>query len=405
MQSKHIAQRLGGSKFLETPFFYRFGRLKQMKQAIENQGDPQLLDFGIGEPDEMASSSTIETLYQEAKKKENRFYSDNGIHELKEALADYYQHHYKVVLDPTIEINHCLGAKSALSLLPLGFINPDDFVLSTVPGYVVLSNMVKWLGGAVYPLPLRKEKGYFPDLKDVPIEVIKKTKLIYLNYPNNPTGAVATSQFFEEVVKFAKENNLLVVHDAAYLPLTFNKEKELSFLSIPGAKDVGVEIFTWSKGFNMTGWRIGAVVGNAEMIKVFATIKDNCDSGQFIPIQKAAIQALKDNDFTKQLKEKYFRRHQLLAKALTQLGFTTSVPEAGFYQYVSIPKGTMDGKTFLSAEDFSLYLLSKYHIMTIPWDEVGHYLRFSVTFESSMENEESLIHDFYNRLSKESFIF
>lgn len=258
----------------------------------------------------------------------------------------------------------------------------------TVPGYPVLGTMTKALQGKVVNLPLLEKNQFLPDLDSLTREQQRKAKLLYINYPNNPTGATATSRFYERVVRFARENNVIVVADAAYAALTFDGEKPISFLSVAGAKEVGVEIHSLSKAFNMTGWRLAFICGNELVVKAFAAVKDNNDSGQFAAIQKAGIFCLQHPEITEKTALKYSRRHNLLVDIFRKAGFTVKKPKASFYLYVQIPKGMKNGRSFLSAEDFSQYLIAEKLISTVPWDDAGSYIRISVTFEAGHEAEE-----------------
>ena len=283
----NFAQRIGGNMFGKDTKIYKFEKIKRAKRAAmaANPG-VEIIDMGIGEPDDMAFPKVVDTLCKEAAKWENRIYADNGIAEFKEAAARYMKALYNVELDAETEFCHAIGSKSALSLLPACFINPGDVTLITVPGYPVLGTWTEYLGGKMVKLPLLEENNFLPDLDSIDEETRKKAKLLYLNYPNNPTGASATVEFFEKAVAFAKANDILIVSDAAYAPLNF-AGKPLSIFAVPGAKDVAVELHSMSKGFNMTGWRLSWVCGNALAVKAFATVKDNADSGQFMAIQKA----------------------------------------------------------------------------------------------------------------------
>ncbi|EGL13394.1 MULTISPECIES: LL-diaminopimelate aminotransferase [unclassified Paenibacillus] len=398
---KSFANRIGGDKFGKGNEVYKFEKIKRAKaQALKEKPGIPIIDMGLGEPDWMADKEVVNVLSTEAAKRENRFYSDNGSFEFKEAAAAYMERIYGVKgLDPTTEINHCIGSKPALAQIPAVFINPGDITLMTVPGYPVIGTHTQWLGGEVVKMPLLEENGYLPDLNALSDEVKKRAKLLYLNYPNNPTGAVATRAFYEEVVRFAKENEIIVVSDEAYAALTFDGEPPLSFLSVPGAKDVGVAIQSLSKAFNMTGWRLGFVAGNELVLKAFSYAKDNHDSGQFLAIQKAGIYCLNHPEITEATAAKYSRRHGLLAEALGSVGFKVRKPKATFYLYAQAPKGIEDGPRFDSAEDFSQYLITEKLISTVPWDDAGAYVRFSVTFEAEGEEEErALIDELKSRL-------
>ena len=327
-----FADRIGGKNFGKETVLYKFEKIKRARRAAEAEHpETPIIDMGVGEPDWMADPSVVERLAVEAQKYENRGYADNGILPFQEAAAAYMQKVFGVSgLNPQTEICHSIGSKPALAMLPQAFINPGDVAIVTVPGYGVLATMTRFLGGEAYALPLLPENDFLPDLNAVPPEIAKRAKLLYINYPNNPTGAVATPEFFQEVIDFAKKNEIIVVSDAAYAALTFDGYAPLSFLSVPGAKDVGVEIQSLSKAFNMTGWRLGFVAGNEKVVKAFACIKDNNDSGQFKAIQYAGAQALSTPSITERTVAKYSRRHDLLVKTLTEVGFRVKKPKGSF---------------------------------------------------------------------------
>ena len=402
-----FAERIGGRMFGKDTAIYKFEKIKRAKRAaVAAHPEIPLIDMGVGEPDEMAFPMVVEALHAEAAKKENRFYADNGCAEFKQAVSDYMKGLYGVELDPATEINHSMGSKSALSLLPVCFINPGDVSLMTSPGYGVMGTWTQYLGGRVVKMPLTRENGFLPDFSQVSEEDRRAAKLVYLNYPNNPTGAVATPEFYDAAIAFAKEIHALLVIDAAYAPLNF-RGKPLSIFSRPGAKDVAVELHSMSKGFNMTGWRLGWVCGNASAVKAFATVKDNADSGQFLAIQKAAALALQaQEEITPRINEKYLRRLTALTNTLRKLGFQAEVPQGSFYLYVGIPKGTADGMKFDSAEEFSQWLIADKLISTVPWDDAGHFVRFSATFEASdVEEEAKVLQEVERRLTTSKFLF
>lgn len=403
-----FAERIGGNKFGKDTVLYKFEKIKRAKrEALAKNPGAELIDLGVGEPDWMAEKEVIEVLYEEAKNWNNRGYTDNGVDEFKVAAAEYMKNVYGVDgIDAAKEINHGIGSKPILALLPLAFINPGDITIMTVPGYPVLGTTTKAVGGEVVNLPLLEENGFLPDLDSLTADQKKRAKLLYINYPNNPTGAVATKEFYEKVVKFAKENNVIVVSDEAYSALVFDGAKPTSFLNTPGAKDVGIAIQSLSKAYNMTGWRIGFIVGNELVVKGFATVKDNNDSGQFAAIQKAGIYCLQHPEITVKTAEKYSRRHTLLVDALSNAGFKVKKPQGSFYLYVKAPKGTTTGVTFNNAEEFSQYLIKEKLISTVPWDDVGHFVRFSVTFVAKDEADEArVIAEIKKRLGSGEFIF
>jgi LL-diaminopimelate aminotransferase len=403
-----IAERLGGKDFGKSTAIYKFELIKRAKAAAKlARPDMRLFDMGVGEPDWPADDIVVKTLAQEAGKAENRWYADNGIPEFQEAAARYLERVYDVKgLVPSEHIVHGIGSKPVLAMMPVCFINPGDVLLTTVPGYPVSATYTKYLGGEVYNLPLLETNSFLPDLDSVPNEIRKKAKLLYLNYPNNPTGAVAGREFFRKVVDFAAENGIVVVHDAAYGALTYDGYKPLSFLSVDGAMDVGIEVHSLSKAFNMTGWRIGFVCGNSKAVKAYATVKDNTDSGQFRAIQKAAVKAFENTDITLKTIEKYSRRFNMLVDALNEAGFNATKPKGSFYCYVKVPESTRDGKTFNTASEFSEYLIRESLISTVPWDDAGKYARFSVTFEAgSLQEEKEVINEMKKRLKDLNLIF
>ncbi|RED39192.1 LL-diaminopimelate aminotransferase [Paenibacillus sp. VMFN-D1] len=403
-----FADRIGGSNYGKDTAIYKFEKIKRAKaQAKKDFPDVELIDLGVGEPDEMADAGIVAKLAEEAAKPENRGYADNGIPEFKEAAAKYLKEVFNVDgIDPQTEVLHSIGSKPALAMLPSVFINPGDVTIITVPGYPVLGTHTKYLGGEVYTVELKKENNFLPDLKSIPEDIAQRAKLIYLNYPNNPTGASATVEFFTEVVEWAKKYDIVVVHDAPYAALTYDGLKPLSFLSIPGAKDVGVELHSLSKSYNMTGWRIGFIAGNPLVVKAFGDVKDNNDSGQFIAIQKAAAYGLDHPEITEKIAEKYSRRHDMLVAALNELGFQAEKPKGSFFLYVEAPKGIKGGVRFNSGEDFSQFLIREKLISTVPWDDAGSFVRFSVTFEAKgQEDEKRVIAEIKRRLSDVEFEF
>jgi LL-diaminopimelate aminotransferase len=398
-----ISERLGGINFGKSTAIYKFELIKRAKAAAKlAHPGVTLIDMGVGEPDWPADELVVKALSEEAGKPENRWYADNGIPEFQVAAAKYLEKVYGLTgINPYENIVHGIGSKPVLAMLPLCFINPGDYLLTTVPGYPVTATYTKYLGGEVFNLPLLESNSFFPDFSIVPKDILKKAKLLYLNYPNNPTGAVATPDFFRDVVRFAKENNIIVIHDAPYAALTYDGYKPLSFLSVKGAMDVGIEVHSLSKAFNMTGWRIGFVCGNPKAIKAYATVKDNTDSGQFRAIQKAGIQALNHTEITDRTVAKYSRRFDMLAAALNELGFDARKPKGSFYFYVKAPTGTEGGKIFMTATEFSEYLITESLISTVPWDDAGKYIRFSVTFEAANEEEEiKVIGELKERIKK-----
>lgn len=386
-----FAERIGGREFGKSTQIFKFEKIKRAKrEAIKSYPDRELLDFGIGENDDIADERVREVLKVAIDQPENRGYADNGILEYKEAAAEFMRREFGVELDPETEINHCIGTKSALSLLPAAFINPGDVILMTVPGYPVAGTWSKYLGGEVYPLKLLPENNYYPDLDSIPESILNRAKLLVINYPNSPTGQIATVEFFNKVVEFAKRHKIVVVHDATHIMLSY-ESRPLSFLEVEGARDVGIETHSMSKGFNMIGYRLGFVAGNPSIVKAFADVKDNADSGQFIPIQKASAEALRSPSITKDVNRKYKRRLVKLVKTLNISGFPCQMPGGTFFLYVKSPTGILDGQQFENAEQASQYLIKAHSICTVPWDDASPHLRFSVTYVAEDEQEEDRI--------------
>ena len=397
MTESHIQQlfadRIGGKNYGKSAEIYKFEKIKRAKRlATAAHPDIELIDLGVGEPDEMAFPLSVRALQEEAAKPENRGYADNGGPEFRRAAAAWMKNVFGVGgLDPDTEIIHSMGSKSALSILPAALINPGDVALMTLPGYPVFGTHAKWYGGEVYNLKLTEENGFLPDLDSVPHDVLRRAKVLVLNYPNNPTGASATPELFAEAVAFARKHRLVIVSDAAYAALVFDG-RPLSILSVPGSKDVAVELHSMSKAFNMTGWRLGFVCGNPLLVKAYGDCKDNTDSGQFLAIQKACAATLEHHEITQKIAAKYSRRMDLLVVCLRKLGFDARKPNASFYLYVRAPRAVVsaDGKRteFKSAEDVSQWLITEKLISTVPWDDAGPYLRFSVTFAAKGEADE-----------------
>lgn len=402
-----FADRIGGAMFGKEQKIYKFEKIKRAKRAaLAAHPGAELIDFGVGEPDEMAFPGVVQALQHEAEKPENRGYADNGIQEFKEAAVRYLRKVYGVTgINPDTEVLHGIGSKPVLALFPAAFINPGDVMLMTAPGYPIMATHTRWYGGEVVNLPLLEENGFLPDLDGIAPDITKRAKLLYLNYPNNPTGAGATTAFFDHVVKFAKENTIIVVHDAAYAALMYGS-KPFSFLSVPGAKDVGVEIHSLSKAFNMTGWRLAFVAGNERVIAGYGNVKDNYDSGQFKAIQKAGVYALDHPEITGEITAKYERRLRAMSGVLAEMGFNAKMPAGTFYLYVRMPKGVKGGRRFANAEEFSEFLITEKLISTVPWDDAGSYIRFSATFESKgREDEERVLGEFRKRMSGLQFEF
>jgi LL-diaminopimelate aminotransferase len=406
-----FAERIGGRQYGKSTAIYKFEKIKRAKRAaMAAHPGVEIIDMGVGEPDEMAFPEVVDKLCEEARKPENRGYSDNGDAVLKQSAAGYLHRVCGVSgINPETEVIHSIGSKAALSILPAALINPGDYVLMTTPGYPVFGTHARYYGGLVHNLPLTEANQFLPDLDSVPKEVLPKAKVLVLNYPNNPTGASATPEFFERAVAFARRHNLVIIHDAAYAALVF-EGKPLSFLAIPGAKEVGLELHSASKTFNMTGWRCGFVAGNELLVKAYGDIKDNSDSGQFLAIQHAAAHGFDHPEITEKIAAKYSRRMTSLVEVLARAGFQARKPKGSFFLYVKAPHSALvpggARVAFSSAEEVSQWLITEKQISTVPWDDAGKYLRFSVTFVAKDQQDETrIIAEIQRRLGDVQFQF
>ena len=385
-----FADRIGGANYGKGTQIYKFEKIKRAKRAaLAAHPERKLLDFGIGENDDMADGVVRDSLKREVDKLENRGYADNGVAAFKDAVAAFMQKQFGVTLDPATEVNHAIGSKPALAMMPACFINPGDVTLMTVPGYPVAGTHTKYYGGEVHALPLRAENNFYPDLAGIPADIRKRAKLLVLNYPNSPTGATATRDFYRQVIDFARTNRVVVVQDAAHVLLSYDAPP-LSFLQVDGAREVGVEIHSMSKGFNMIGWRMAFVAGHPRIVQAFADVKDNCDSGQFMAVQQAAKVALQNLDIADRIREKYRRRLQKLVAALSQVGFRAKMPNGTYFLYVPAPRAAA-GRSFATAEDVSQFLIQEQSVCCVPWDDAGAFLRFSVTYQARDEAEEDVL--------------
>ena len=407
-----FAERIGGVNYGKDTAIYKFEKIKRAKKAaLDANPGAEIIDMGVGEPDEMAFPEVVAKLHEEAQKPENRGYSDNGGQALKVAAANFLEKVCGVNgIDPDSEVLHSIGSKAALSILPAAFINPGDYVIMTIPGYPVFGTHTKYFGGQVHNLSLTAENNYLPDLDSIQADVLEKAKVLVLNYPNNPTGASATPDFFAKVVEFAKANDLIVIHDAAYIGLVYDGNQPLSFLATPGAKDVGIELHSTSKNFNMTGWRCGFVAGNPLLVKAYGDVKDNTDSGQFLAIQNASAYCYDHPEITEAIATKYSRRMDKLVGVLQGAGFQVNKSGGSFFLYMSAAKAAVksDGERveFENGEALSQWLIREKLISTVPWDDAEPAIRLSVTFAASDEaDEDRVINEIAARLGDVKFEF
>jgi LL-diaminopimelate aminotransferase len=400
-----FAGRIGGKNYGKSAAIYKFEKIKRAKRAaLAAHPGAEIIDLGVGEPDEMAVPEAVAKLCEEARRPGNRGYSDNGDQVLKEAAARYLEKVCGVSgINPQTQVIHSIGSKAALSILPAALVDPGDLVLMTTPGYPIFGAHARFYGGQVYNLPLVASRHFLPDLAAIPLEVLRKAKALVLNYPNNPTGAVATPEFFAQVVAFAREHRLAVIHDAAYAALVF-EGRPLSFLATPGAVEVGVELHSASKSFNMTGWRCGFVAGNELLVRAYGDVKDNTDSGQFLAIQHAVAWCLDHPEITVNIAAKYSRRMSGLVAVLKKSGFAAVKPKGSFFLYVPAPRAAVlsSGRRldFKDAEEVSQWLITEKLISTVPWDDAGAYLRLSVTFAAKdPADEERVLRELASRLA------
>jgi LL-diaminopimelate aminotransferase len=326
------------SKRLEALPPYLFAELERKIQAKKAEG-VDVISLGIGDPDTPTPGFVIDALADAARDPGTHQYPSNrGRAEFRQGVADFYRRRFGVELDTDTEIIPALGAKECIFNLNLAFLDPGDTALASDPGYPVYTGGPLLSGGEPVLMPLVPELGFAPDLDA--IEDPARAKLMFLNYPNNPTGAVLPDGLFERAIEFAREHDILVVHDASYTEIHFDGYKPPSFLETPGAKDVGVEVFSLSKGYNMTGWRTAAIVGNAEAIEAYWRLKTNIDSGMFDAVQLAAVAALRDGDETaREMSAIYQRRRDLVCGALQEIGVDVTPPKGTIYVWAPVPDG------------------------------------------------------------------
>jgi LL-diaminopimelate aminotransferase len=320
---------------------YLFAELERKIAGKRAQG-VDVISLGIGDPDTPTPELVIDELARAAADPGTHQYPSNrGRPELREAVAGFYERRFGVALDPGTEIVPALGAKECIFNLNLAFLDPGDVALAADPGYPVYTGGPLLSGGEPVLMPLLPERGFAPDLEAIPAEARERARLLYLNYPNNPTGAVVPEGLFEEVVAFAHDNDVLVVHDASYTETTFDGYVAPSFLATPGAKEIGVEVFSLSKGYNMTGWRAGAIVGNASALEAYWRLKTNMDSGMFDAVQLAAAAALSPagDEEARAMSAIYERRRDLVCDALAEIGVEVTPPRGTIYVWAPVPEG------------------------------------------------------------------
>jgi len=356
---------------------YLFKEIDRQKEEVKKQG-VDIIDLGVGDPDMPTPPHIIDALNKAASDPANhRYPSYSGMEDFNRAVARWYKCRFNVDLDPLNEVVTLIGSKEGIAHIPLAFINPGDVALVSSPGYPVYDIGVKFAGGETYFMNLLKENNFLPDLGAIPDEVAGKAKMMFINYPNNPTSAVATEGFFQEVVLFAKSHNIIICHDAAYTEMAFDGYRPISFLETRDAKTVGIEFHSLSKTYNMTGWRIGFAVGRPEVIQALGQVKSNIDSGAFQAIQIAGITALEgDQTCVKAMNREYAERRDILAEGLSGLGLSFEKPKATFYVWIEVPHG-------YTSSEFAGHLLTKGGIVVTPGNGFGAagegYVRMALT--------------------------
>ena len=337
-----------------------------------------VVTFAIGDPDIPTPSHILNRLYEASQDPPNHRYPESeGLPDLRKAIAEWYEGRFGVKLDPDKEVLPLIGAKEGIGHAALCFIDPGDVALIPDPGYPVYSVGTMFAGGECHWMPLREENQWLPDLSAIPTDIADNAKAMWINYPNNPTGATADEDFFREVITFAQKHDVPILHDAPYTEVAYDGYKPMSFLEVPGAKDVGIEFHSLSKSYNMTGWRIGMAVGNAEMINALMRVKSNLDSGIPQAIQYAAIEALRGpQDCIEEHNQIYQRRRDKVVATLRNIGLHVEVPKASLYVWAKLPLGW-------KSADFSALLIEEKDIVVTPGAGYGKcgegYIRLSLT--------------------------
>ncbi|MFA5352729.1 MAG: LL-diaminopimelate aminotransferase [Thermodesulfovibrionales bacterium] len=356
---------------------YLFASIDRMKQDALAKG-VDVIDLSIGDPDIPTPKHIVEAMKTAVEKSvHHRYPSYEGMLSFREAVADWYKSRFNVTLDPKTEVLSLIGSKEGIGHIPLAFVNPGDVVLVPSPGYPVYPVGTLFAGGESYIMPIVEGNSFLPDLKAIPGDILERAKLMFLNYPNNPTSAIAPKEFYEEAIALAAKHNIIICHDAAYSEVYYDNERPLSFLEIEGAKEVGIEFHSLSKTYNMTGWRIGFAVGNRDVIAGLGKIKSNLDSGVFQAVQEASIVALKTDDTVlSEIRNTFQERRDVMYAGLTALGMEVTRPKATFYLWAKVPAG-YDSSSFVA------HLLEKAGVLGTPGVGFGApgegYIRFALT--------------------------
>jgi LL-diaminopimelate aminotransferase len=335
-----VTTRAVGAQRLRRLPPYLFAQIEQ-KIAAKRAAGIDVISLGIGDPDTPTAPDVIAAMQEHvARPDTHRYPSNRGRASFREAVADFYARRFGVALDPETEVMPALGAKEAIANINLAFLDPGDVALASDPGYPVYTTGPLLAGAEPVAMPLVPERGFQPDLDAIPDEVADRARLMFLNYPNNPTGAVVDDDLFARVVEFARRHDIVVVHDNAYSEITYDGYVAPSFLATPGASEVGLEVFSLSKTYNMTGWRAGAVVGNPDLVAAFWQLKTNVDSGMFEALQEASAVALRsDQGSVRELCALYERRRDVLVAALRAMGLAVEPPKGAIYVWARVPQG------------------------------------------------------------------
>ncbi|MBW1985604.1 MAG: LL-diaminopimelate aminotransferase [Deltaproteobacteria bacterium] len=361
-----------------------------MKDEVKARG-VDIIDLGVGDPDLPTPQFIIKRLQEAAQDPStHRYPSYSGMDDFRVAVARWYRHRFGVELDPKREVVTLIGSKEGLAHMPLAFNNPGDLNLVTSPAYPVYHIGTLFAGAQSYFLPLLKENQFLPDLSQIPPDIARRAKMLFFNYPNNPTAAVADKNFFAQVVDFCRQFQIIAVHDAAYTEVAYDGFRPPSFLEVPGAKEIGIEFHSLSKTYNMTGWRLGFAVGNAQLVEGLGLVKSNIDSGVFNAIQWAGITALNSDQALVAEREScriYQERRDILVKGLQKLGYEVDLPKATFYVWLPVPRG-------LTSAQFTAHLLDHAGIVTTPGNGFGApgegYVRLALTVDKA-RIEEALV--------------
>jgi LL-diaminopimelate aminotransferase len=364
---------------------YLFAEIDRKKREVQARG-VDLIDLGIGDPDIPTPSGIIAKIVEAVSKPENhRYPSSSGLLEFRQSVAYWYQRRFGVAVDPANEVISLIGSKEGIANMAVAYVDPGDLVIVPSPSYPVYEIGTLFNGGEVYFLPMRGEDGFLPDFSRIPEDVAKRAKMLWLNYPNNPTSAVADKRFFEDAVEFARRNQVILCHDAAYTEVSFDGYRPPSILEVDGAREVAVEFHSLSKTFNMTGWRLGMAVGNEELVGALAQVKSNVDSGVFQAIQEAGIFALDQAEqFLEPIRKVYQERRDTLVEGLRSAGFDFQSPRATFYVWLPVPDG------FTSA-GLTAKLLDEAGVVTTPGNGFGEpgegYIRLTLCSEKDRLKE------------------